>query len=125
MRDGRVSVRLATDRTGRQADELQDELDDGPALQAVRTGHTVLAHDLRTETRWSGWCAAAVEELDVRSAMSVLLVSTTRPLATLNLYSDLADGLGSLDLAQLHLLTAPLRDALLDEGRRARLGPAA
>ena len=125
VRDGRLTVRFATDRTGRRADELQDELEEGPALQAARTGHSVVAQDLRTETRWGGWCSAAVEELDVTGAMSVLLVGHARPTATLNLYSDVADGLVTLDLARLHLLAAPLTDALLLEHRRDRLGPAA
>lgn len=125
VRDGRLTVRFATDSTGRRADELQDELDEGPALQAVRTGHGVVAHDLRHETRWVSWCRATVAELDVTGALSVLLVAHTRPLATLNLYSDIAEGLGSLDLAQLHLLAAPLTEALLDANAPDRLGPAA
>lgn len=111
---GRLTVRSATDGTARRADELQDELDEGPCLQAVRTGHSVVAHDLRTETRWTRWCSAAVD-IGVTAALSVLLVALPRPLATLNLYSDTVEGLSSLDIAQLHSLAAPLADALLDE----------
>lgn len=123
---GQLQVRVASDATGRRADELQDELDDGPCLQAVRTGHSVMGHDLRTESRWLDWCSAAVVELEVTAALSVLLVSTRRPLATLNLYSHAVEGLSSVDLGLLHTLAEPLVDALLDT-RRAfhRLGPAA
>ncbi|MGI3779665.1 MAG: GAF domain-containing protein, partial [Janthinobacterium lividum] len=126
VRGGRLTVRVATDGTAQRADELQDELDEGPSLQAVRTGHSVVAHELSTETRWTDWCSAAVDELDVTAALSVLLVSRLRPLATLNLYSDTVEGLSSLDIAQLHTLAAPLADAMLDERvGTGRLGPAA
>jgi hypothetical protein len=121
---GRLRVRVATDGTARRADELQDELEEGPSLQAVRTGHSVVAHELGTETRWAAWCSAAADELDVTAALSVLLVSRLRPLATLNLYSDAVEGFSSLDLARLHTLAAPLTDAMLDDCAE-RLGPAA
>lgn len=122
---GRLEVRASSDRTSRRADQLQDELDQGPCLQAVRTGHSVVTRDLRTETRWLRWCAAAVDELPVRSVLSVLLVASRLPVATLNLYSDTASGLSAVDLALVHTLAAPLVDVLLDELTAARLGPAA
>jgi hypothetical protein len=52
--------------------------------------------------------------------------SNLRPLATLNLSSDTADGLSHADLALLHRLAAPLVDALVDERLGLdRLGPVA
>jgi len=123
---GRLEVRVASDGTSRRADQLQDELGQGPCLQAVRTGHSVIARDLSTETRWLRWCSAAVDELPVRSVLSVLLVASQRPIATLNLYSDTVDGLSAGDIALVHTLAGPLADALLDEGIGVnQLGPAA
>jgi hypothetical protein len=123
---GRLRVEVASDRTGRRADELQEEHDEGPCLQAVRTGHSVIAHDLRTETRWLGWRTAAVDELGVTAVLSVLLAPARRPLATLTLYSDRVHGLSSVDLALLHAVTRPLGGAILDVRVGAdRLGPAA
>jgi hypothetical protein len=113
-----LRVRVSSDLVGERADELQDELDEGPRLQAVRTGHTVVGHDLHAETRWPGWCSAALAELGLRGVMSVLLLSSLRPLATLSLYSHSVDGLAHVDIAQVHQLAGPLADALLD----ARLG---
>lgn len=112
---GRLEVRVATDDASRRADELQDELDEGPCLQSVRTGHSVVAQDLRAETRWVDWCSAAVGELGLTSALTVLLLSTLRPLGTLNLYADTADGLSSVDMALLHTLAGPLSRALLED----------
>lgn len=123
---GRLDVRAASDLTSQRADQLQDELDQGPCLQAVRTGHSVVARDLRIETRWLRWCAAAVDELPVRSVLSVLLVASRRPIATLNLYSDTVNGLAEVDIAFLHTLAEPLADAVLSERTGAdQLGPAA
>jgi hypothetical protein len=122
----RLEVIVASDATSRRADELQDELDEGPSLQAVRTGHSVVTGDLGTETRWLGWCSVAGEELSVRSALSVSLVAGRLPIAALNLYSDEIDGLAAVDLAFVHTVAGPLVDALLDERTKVdRLGPAA
>jgi hypothetical protein len=126
VRAGRLEVHVATDRTAQRADELQDELDEGPCLQAVRTGHSVVAHDLSVESRWPDWCAATVSELELTGVLSVLLVPALPPLTTLNLYSETVDGLSSVDMAQLHRLAAPLAGALRDaRASAARLGPAA
>lgn len=133
---GSLRVRAATDRTSRRADELQDELVEGPTLQAVRTGHSVIAHDLCTENRWLGWCAAIVDELAVTAVLSVLLHPallhpalfhpTSPHTATLNLYSSTVEGLAGVDIALLHLLAAPLADALADVRHTGTsLGPAA
>ena len=122
----RVQVRVASDATSRRADELQGELAEGPTLQAVRTGHSVISHDLSTEARWLAWCSAAVAELPVVSVLSVLLNATQLPAATLNLYSDTVHGLSAVDIGLLHTLAAPLAAALGDGRLDVRLlGPAA
>jgi len=123
---GRIEVRAASDATSRRADELQEERGEGPCLQAVRTGHSVVSPDLSTESRWLGWCSAAAGELPVASVLSVLLIATPLPLATLDLYSDTVHGLSGVDIGLLHTLAAPLAGALLD-GRidLHLLGPAA
>jgi len=112
---GRTEVRAASDSTARRADQLQDELDDGPSLQAARTGHSVVARDLSAETRWPDWCSATVDELGVRSVLSVLLIANPNPVATLDLYSSAVDGVSLVDLARLHTLAGPLADALLHD----------
>lgn len=121
---GGLEVRAATDRASRRADELQDELDEGPTLQAVRTGHCVVARDLSTETRWPDWCAAAVTEVAVAAMVSVLLVTGLHAVATLNLYSDTDDGLSGVEIALLHTLAGPLSEALQEERGRHHLGAA-
>ena len=122
---GRLDVRTATDATSRRAAELQDELDEGPCLHAVRTGHSVVAHDLRSETRWVRWCRRVVDDLEVTAAVSVLLTAPTSARSMLTLYSDTHAGLRGVEIALLHGLAAPLAAALVDPVEVDFLGPAA
>ena len=110
---GRLVVRVSTDRAARRADELQDALGEGPCLQSVRTGHSVVAADLRPRRGGPAGAPRPSPQLGLTGALSVLLVANLRPFATLNLYSDTVGGLAELDLAHLHTLTAPLSGVLL------------
>ncbi|MGI3782257.1 MAG: GAF domain-containing protein [Janthinobacterium lividum] len=123
---GRVRVSVATDRISRRAAELQDELGEGPSLQAVRTGHSVVVQDLDAESRWLAWCSAVGTELPVTTVLSVLLVGVHQPKAVLNVCSDTVGGLSAADIALVHTLAAPLADTLLDaRADDDLLGPAA
>lgn len=101
-----------TGATAARADALQDELDEGPSLHALRTGHSVLSHDLGTETRWPRWCDHAARDLGLGGALSVLLTGAGRSVGTLTLYADRPGGLSDVDIATLHTLAAPLARAL-------------
>lgn len=102
----------ATDAVASRADTLQDELSEGPGLHALRTGHSVLSHDLHVEDRWPHWCHRARAELGLGAALSVLLTLDQQPLGTLTLYGDGPGGLSDVDLGLLHTLAGPLAGAL-------------
>lgn len=104
-------VGAATDGVASRADALQDEVEEGPGLQALRTGHGVLSHDLEVEDRWPHWCHRVGAELGLGAAMSVLLSVDQQPLGTLTLYGD-AGRLSDVDLGLLHTLAGPLASAL-------------
>jgi GAF domain-containing protein len=57
-RDGRSTV-AGSSRQVQAMDEIQYAVDDGPCLQAVRTGMAVLIPDLAREHRWPEYLAAA------------------------------------------------------------------
>ncbi|GAA3551988.1 hypothetical protein GCM10022197_03680 [Microlunatus spumicola] len=109
-----LTVHRATDDAARHADELQHRLEEGPCLQALRTGHSVLAHDLPGETRWPRWTARASAELRLGAVLSVLLLAGRRSVGTLNLYSFDRGGLSDVDIAVLHALADPLTGVLVD-----------
>jgi GAF domain-containing protein len=83
---GHVITVASADSLARQLDEQQYEVDDGPCLEAIRTGRIVLSDDLSRETRWDGYPAKAVAH-GVWSVYSSPLLVAGRPIGALNLYA--------------------------------------
>ncbi|MGI3783187.1 MAG: GAF and ANTAR domain-containing protein [Janthinobacterium lividum] len=81
----------ASDHVARQGDAWQYELGEGPCLEAVRQHHTVLSQDLRADARWATWGPRVVDELGVRSMLSLLLFTHKNTFAALNLYGNRSD----------------------------------
>ena len=77
----------SADVLARLLDEQQYELDDGPCLQAMRTGTAVLADDLTVETRWDGYPARAIAH-GIRSVLSTPLLIGGRSTGAVNLYAE-------------------------------------
>ncbi len=80
----------------RRGDERQYELDDGPCLEALRTGTEVSVRDMADEDRWGDYPRRALEA-GVRSSLSFPLAMGERARGALNLYSDRADAFGDAD----------------------------
>src|SRR6476469_10324570 len=59
--NGHVITVASADALARLLDEQQYELDDGPCLQAMRTGTAVFTDDVTVETRLNGYPGRAVE----------------------------------------------------------------
>jgi GAF domain-containing protein len=70
-----------------RGDERQYELDDGPCLEAMRSGEVVAVDDMAEEPRWGDYPRRAVEA-GVRSSLSLPLVVGERGRGALNLYSS-------------------------------------
>ena len=77
----------SADALARLLDEQQYELDDGPCLQAMRTGAAVFTDDLSVETRWDGYPARAVAH-GIRSVLSTPLLIGGRSTGAMNLYAQ-------------------------------------
>lgn len=67
-------------------DEVQYGADDGPCLEAMRTGRRVEAVDFATERRWGSYPAHAVS-YGARSSLSMPLSVNGRSRGALNLYA--------------------------------------
>jgi GAF domain-containing protein len=80
-----VTVEYSGEMAAR-ADERQYELDDGPCLQAMRSGEAVLATDMTTEDRWGRYPERAME-VGVGSSLSLPLRMGDKGRGALNLYS--------------------------------------
>ncbi len=91
----------SSDQTAARADALQDELKEGPCLDAAFEQQNFVVHDLRTETRWPTW-APRVAELGLRSSLSIRLTSNHESVGALNLYGvNPSDFAGDQDMAMI------------------------
>lgn len=80
----------------KRGDERQYELDDGPCLEALRTGTVVSVRDLADEDRWGDYPRRAMDA-GVRSSLSFPLALGERSRGALNLYSDRPDAFSDAD----------------------------
>ncbi|MCA0144134.1 GAF and ANTAR domain-containing protein [Blastococcus sp. LR1] len=92
-------------------DERQYELDDGPCLQAMRTGKRVTVADMATEQRWGRYPQRAIEA-GVRSSLSFPLEVGNRGRGALNLYAREADAFTSADEVAGHTWAGQAAGAL-------------
>ena len=81
-----------------RGDERQYELDDGPCLEALRTGRVVSVADMATETRWGKYPERALDA-GVRSSLSFPLPLGERGRGALNLYASRANAFTEADEA--------------------------
>jgi transcriptional regulator with GAF, ATPase, and Fis domain len=82
-----LHTRAATDPLVEQIDDMQYRLEEGPCLTSLRDHITVRTDDLREETRWPRFAAAA-HDAGVRSMLSVQLFVQDDNLGALNLYAN-------------------------------------
>jgi putative methionine-R-sulfoxide reductase with GAF domain len=75
-----------TDPVVRKADEAQYELGQGPCLTAWASERTVVIDDVASDDRWPLW-SQAVSSLSIRSVISAPLITGTRCLGALKIYS--------------------------------------
>ena len=71
----------------RQLDELQVETGTGPCLTAARKQIVVRMHDVAADTRWTEFCAAALDH-GIASMLCVPLFVDDQKLGTLSLYGE-------------------------------------
>jgi GAF domain-containing protein len=92
-------------------DEAQYGQDDGPCLQALRTGKEVAVTDMLDETRWGPYPAYAVTH-GARSSLSLPIAAHTHTAGALNLYSPAPHGFDNARLTALHSLASQATGAI-------------
>ncbi len=108
----RTVTGASSDRVVRRGDALQNELDEGPCLDSVRTHDTVISQDLSRDPRWPRWSPMVISEFGVHSMLSLLLYTTKRSYGSLNLYGDRTQAFDSESLAVAQALAAHLAVAV-------------
>lgn len=84
--NGTIETPVMVGDLGGQADNLQRELGEGPCIRAAVSDLTVWIDDMRTETRWPNFAAAAAD-LGIRSMACFYLYIYGDDSAALNLHS--------------------------------------
>jgi GAF domain-containing protein len=97
-RDGSGVTVASTGPLADGADERQYEVDTGPCLESMRTGHVVRVGDMATEERWAPYPARAAQ-FGVRSSLSLPLVVEGRSSGALNLYASEPEAFSAEDEA--------------------------
>ena len=123
VRKGQVESAAVTDELVARADQLQREYGEGPCLEAIDERDTFVITDTRTDERWPNWCRA-VDELGIRSVLSIRLQTPTGTMGALNLYGVEPNSFTDDDavvgtILGTHAAAALAADKERDELRRA------
>lgn len=100
-RRGRAESVAASDEVAKEADELQEALQDGPCVDAAFEQQNFVVHDLHDDGRWPSWAARATS-LGIRSSLSVRLSAADVTIGALNFYGDTPGAFdGDTDVAMI------------------------
>ncbi len=119
---GGLSTRVSSDDLVRRANELQQELGEGPCLDVLRDQDTLISGNLAEERRWPTWAPQVHRELRVRSMMSLLVFTDKHAFGALSLYSHEGHPFDADDLAVGQALADQLSVVLAAEGQIDQLG---
>jgi PAS domain-containing protein len=104
----------ASDDRVEQADRVQFDEQDGPAVAAVLAGHTVVADDVGTDPRWVTGGPRVVVESGFRAVVAVPLTDGREVLGALALYAVTPGTFGPAAVAGVELLAAPVEAHVVD-----------
>lgn len=110
-RRGRPLTVASAGSSALDLDEAQYGQDDGPCLQAMRTGNEVSVPDALGEDRWGSYPAYAVA-CGTRSSLSLPIAPHTDTAGALNLYSPMPSGFADTDPSPLRALAAQATGAI-------------
>jgi GAF domain-containing protein len=113
---------VSSDDLVRRANELQQELGQGPCLDVLRDQDTLVSADLAEERRWPAWASQVHRELRVRSMMSLLVFTDTHAFGALSLYAHEGHRFDADDLAMGQALADQLSVVMAAEREIDQLG---
>jgi GAF domain-containing protein len=104
-----------------QLDKLQQEVDEGPCLEALRDHQVFLIGDLQAESRWPLFCRRAHAETGVLSMMSVRLFAQADTLGAMNVYSTKVNAFDEVGVAMATVFATHAAVALTHANREEQL----
>lgn len=115
-------TRASSDDVVCRANELQQELGEGPCLEVMRDQDTLVSADLAQERRWPLWAKRVRAELGVGSMMSLLVYTDQHSYGALSLYARRGHRFDADDVAVGQALAAHLAVILTAEREIDQLG---
>ena len=123
-RRNRTETVAASSDVAREADQLQYQLDEGPCLEAAKTGEPRLSNRLDDSEEWPRWGPRA-SKIGVNAILGIELSTTDEVLGALNLYAGTAGAFGrdDIDVAEVYAThaTNALTAARMSSGLRTAL----
>jgi len=111
QRDRQPLTAASSNALALRVDQIQYREDDGPCLDALRTGRIILVDDMATERRWRGYRPDALTN-GIASSLSVPLTVDGQVVAALNLYAEHANAFHTAAQAQAEAFAAQCGHAL-------------
>jgi GAF domain-containing protein len=105
---GGALTRVGSNHVVSRANELQDEIGEGPCLSMRRDQDTIVIQDLAGDHRWPCWGARVHSELGVGSMMSLLVYTDHQSYGALSLYGSRGRPFGHDDAAIAQALAGHL-----------------
>jgi hypothetical protein len=96
----------------RRVDELQNQLREGPCVEASTQSRTLVSNDVASDTRWRRWGPRAAD-LGLRSVLSSEIHAGGRRIGALNIYGDATRDFTRDDLETAQMFTSHAGAALL------------
>jgi GAF domain-containing protein len=119
-----LATRVSSDDVVSRANEMQNELGEGPCLDVLRDADTLISSDLTREERWPRWAARVRHEIGVNSVMSLLVYTDRHSFGALSLYAQQGKRFDQDDLVVSQSLAGHLAVIMAAEREIEQLGSA-
>lgn len=86
--DGKVQTAAASHGCPGMLDDIQQRHGQGPCLSAAWENHVIRVDDMTGDRRWPAYCADAVEQTPIRSALCFRVFANHHAQGTLNFYAE-------------------------------------
>ena len=104
--NGHFHSGAATDDVMRLIDELQDELGEGPCLEASTDGVVKVDNDIATHSSWPRLAEVVLSRTPVRAMLAVPLLDEGTRSGALNVFADRTDAFDQDSVAQASILAS-------------------
>jgi GAF domain-containing protein len=118
---GRITSPASSNDIPRKVDTIQQEVGEGPCVDAIRDHEAFKTGDLAAETRWPHFSKRAHAETGIASILSLRLFAEADTMGALNLYSTKRDAFDETDEVLASVFATHAAVAMSSAKREANL----